>query len=643
MSYKNYKPKVDVSGAVKPENTHLAIENSAKTYIYFVDSADNKIIKKVNTSTGAVTTVYTLPGGTIYGFWYDRDNSRLYYGWYYALASGSEISWLSYIDLTDDSNNSVGGWTVPETSFCDVFILGGNEWMFINFENTETNHVFVRMGEFGVGDDDKDMGDHTILGIYDMGFVIIVGTDIYFLWKWSTENVELWKYDASGGGGGGGFTEMKDCGANTDLPDSHNQRGISYDDSDLLYFVLKDTSDSKTYLYTYRISTETLTKKGQYNIVLMLDRNTAPGVLEKAFHISKNKIYQIDSNYEFLYNIANPNIEYGIAITDNYLISTGANIGLYEYIECSGAIKQGHILTQERRIPICELLVTGVEIDYSQYMKFEDIFTSSGATASGVLFEGYVDAFDGKTKNRVELRSIYGEDFAVSPTGVYSGTIDVIASGIVRDWTQRIKCNSNTLSAGNYVLTGQYSGDQNIPEILDDLTEIESFTWYLHNQSGTLWMGKYSVDSEITFSGLHKIKAMDKRQDKHKNKIQYFGGSSGGVDLHSTTGDVADQSIYGIMPKSEDNPIIQNQGVLDSGAKNLLDVYLNPPLRYRLFDGCRPTGMIQVGEKFTMDDHIKVRGEKGYAKTGIYYFNASDYNMKSKTSHLWVSSGLYYD
>ena len=315
-------------------------------------------------------------------------------------------------------------------------------------------------------------------------------------------------------------------------------------------------------------------------------------------------------------------------------------VELWEYTDLSGCIKSGKILTQERKYPKCQLWVTGFEIDYSQYIKIEDVFTSSGITDTGVIFEGFVDDYDGKTLNHVKLKSIYSEDLEkVFPTGNYKGTIDAVASGIVRDWCNWINCNSTTLSSGNYQMTGEFSGSQDLPSILDDLVETEGWSWYLHNQSGTLWMGDYPVDSLITFSGTAKIYAEDKKQDKHKNKVDYWGGISGGEKLYSTTGDVADQSVYGIMPHKEDNPLIQDQGLLDSGALNLLDVVKNPPLRYQLFDACRDTGMLQVGEKSTFDGHIRVRGYKQYMTTGTYYLNRSEYDIKSRTSKLWVSSG----
>jgi len=102
--------------------------------------------------------------------------------------------------------------------------------------------------------------------------------------------------------------------------------------------VVKDTSDSKYYLHTW--DGTTLTKKGEYNIALMLDRNsdssgTAPFNSERGFHLTDYYVYQILRNRGGIWKISDlnhadtPPTDVIIAITDKYLITNDAK--LYEY------------------------------------------------------------------------------------------------------------------------------------------------------------------------------------------------------------------------------------------------------------------------------------------------------------------------
>ena len=69
----------------------------------------------------------------------------------------------------------------------------------------------------------------------------------------------------------------------------------------------------------------TIEERARHDICLMVDRNTASGVLEKGFHISRAEIYQLHPNSQHqLYLIAVPNVTLPIvAITDNFLFDSG--------------------------------------------------------------------------------------------------------------------------------------------------------------------------------------------------------------------------------------------------------------------------------------------------------------------------------
>ena len=182
---------------------------------------------------------------------------------------------------------------------------------------------------------------------YDISYTVKVGNYIYFLWKWSNENVKLWKWEI----GTENFTEIKDCGSNTDLADVLNQHGIAYNGVNHISFVLKDTSDSKIYFYTYGISDDDLEKGGECNVAIMMDRNTGSDYREKAFHITDYEIYELTNNKTNLLMIDSLALNSAVVgISDLYLITGGESPKIWEYINrekqlidsCNIAYKRGN-------------------------------------------------------------------------------------------------------------------------------------------------------------------------------------------------------------------------------------------------------------------------------------------------------------
>ena len=126
---------------------------------------------------------------------------------------------------------------------------------------------------------------------------------------------------------------------NTTLPDDINQKGVAYDDDDSIYFILKLTADGKKYLYIHAITPDTITKLSEYNVALMLDRNTASGVLEKAFGITNEITYELKPKRGGLIQlqdcsaISDANL---IAITDNFLMNDDGD--MFEFQDVTNEI-----------------------------------------------------------------------------------------------------------------------------------------------------------------------------------------------------------------------------------------------------------------------------------------------------------------
>lgn len=77
---------------------------------------------------------------------------------------------------------------------------------------------------------------------YDMGQIVIVDDDdAYFTWKWSDENVELWKYDKTGGT----ITEVEDFGANSNLP-PEQQWALAFDNDDIISLVIGEGEEEES-------------------------------------------------------------------------------------------------------------------------------------------------------------------------------------------------------------------------------------------------------------------------------------------------------------------------------------------------------------------------------------------------------------
>ena len=325
---KTYRFKdLGINSSKKPESTHLWWEDS-NGYLYAIDSNDNNdVIKSIDKAASWSKIGDLTDGGDGFAMFPDEANDRLYIDG----MSRGEL-WLNrdYIDLTNDSKNTFGTLIATSINPRDVFVYGGSVYHLYSWG------LFPRKLSFfkeGVATETVEMGADAAR-THDFSQVAVIGGFAWYLWKWSDENVELWKYEIDNNA----FTEMEDCGANTELPPI-NQRAITYDGSNILQFVLQDTGDSKFYLYTYNITGDTLTKGAEYNVALMLDRNNTgivPNEVEKGFGIANKIVYEIKPNrggviqLQTLFAQLTTNI---IAITDNFVMADDIGGGAYPMFE----------------------------------------------------------------------------------------------------------------------------------------------------------------------------------------------------------------------------------------------------------------------------------------------------------------------
>ncbi|KKM69872.1 hypothetical protein LCGC14_1446350, partial [marine sediment metagenome] len=398
---------------------------------------------------------------------------------------------------------------------------------------------------------------------YDMGQVVVVGTDVYFNWKWSNEDVELWKYSSTGSTITQKLSSQTDFGSDTNIP-PQAQWALTYDNSNIISMVIGDGkeeistyvsqsdinvsngeyitfqgidedgniiayygwfdkvgngsgdpasanktgiifdisagglgsqavsdiiqtainstryfaagnaggasatvtfqnvyngnvdasadvdtgwaiatstagTDNTYYFHIYSVSGDTFTKKGEYDIALMLDRNTNTGNdppfnLEKAFHISEDKIYQIGKERGALNLISIFNFTGVIrAITDNFVIDVPGNI--YQLVDqiAEKNIVRFEVTHDKEDYPTAEVMLRKDKIAIADdlFMQLIGSYSADNTTLnSQVVFEGIVDDFDEMNIQAVFVINQGREMDTFKPTGSKSGRTDQIIDDI---------------------------------------------------------------------------------------------------------------------------------------------------------------------------------------------------------------------
>lgn len=157
---------------------------------------------------------------------------------------------------------------------------------------------------------------------------IIVGTIYYHLQNFPSNKLTMMIYNQG--------TDTLSSSANPlnastyTIPSDENLWGMALDNTNnIIYFVLEKVSDSKNYLVSYNISDDEFTVLSEFNVALMLNRNvlgsSPPFTIEKGFHLTENKIYQIPSTYLGNLNLISQNIpstDTIKAITDHFIFTS---------------------------------------------------------------------------------------------------------------------------------------------------------------------------------------------------------------------------------------------------------------------------------------------------------------------------------
>ncbi|KKM62682.1 hypothetical protein LCGC14_1519270, partial [marine sediment metagenome] len=263
----------------------------------------------------------------IQGMWYDRINNFIY-GIY--TRSGNDRHRCFKIDIDDNDNVlSFGEWTQGTHSVAsghDIFIIGAS--VYCNTTNTTTNS-FIKIWKYDAGWAEEasfQSSSGQVAPTPQHG--VVIGTVFYFWYK----NViggalGFMKFDSIGST----LTRIYSTGA-YDLSSRVAQRALSYDGNNIIAFTLNKDADGLDYLMNWDITEGTITEVSLFDIGVMADRNTDPTddlpfSLERAFHITDDKLYQLDKSrgtFNLISTISTDTV--WIAISPHYAMNSGGDM-----------------------------------------------------------------------------------------------------------------------------------------------------------------------------------------------------------------------------------------------------------------------------------------------------------------------------
>jgi hypothetical protein len=629
MEYKNYT-NLGIISPKKPFNAHLIWETNTSGTWYMVDSTDQTILLKTTDKGDNYSTVANRTR-KIQSGWYDRSASKIYF------VSCDQVdtqftTW--YLDLSDDSENAQDTHAATTISAFDiVFSTTDSAFYVLGSEDVAATIKFAMYkliaGNWTLRATEQAFGSMSFM-IPDV--VHAGGTFVTMLAKITGGNVKLFAWDDSTPG----FFEAIDIGANTDLPSGWNQRGISKDVNNIIYFLIKDTADAnKIKLHTYDAPNAILTKKDVYNVSLMLDRNTASGIQEKAFHITSTNIYQLHSSIPYqLHLIANPTSDaVWIVITDSFLMNDDREV--YEYEDVEAFVMETVINMEDMNDPSGSItLLNTYPLAKGMFITIKDMFTTAGSSANSIIFEGYVGPFTDRYLQEASLISPAKKDLDDEfPSGDYSGRTDEIIVSLLSDYADYI--TAGTMTNGIAMGTITFGGDKSLREILDEFALTDGFIWYL-TPTGILLYNAGTVDSVENFTEASKIWNVNKTfGNRAINYVNIKGAFVDGAQISGTIAqDQADQQIHGRIPFERTFAHLDLAAQCTTTNTNIL-TRLGTQALIIPFSHSDPTvGVIQVAETATFqynrtDPNISsgqfgIRSIVYNAKQGKAYYIVSD-------------------
>ena len=383
------------------------------------------------------------------------------------------------------------------------------------------------------------------------------------------------------------------------FPSDPNQLSLAWDGVEFVYNIYEKDGDGLTYLNAWSYFDDANTNLGRYDVALQLDRNTASGVQEKAFHITEDRIYQLSSTAAHqLYLIsAHDFVDTIIAITDNFLMCAGGE--MYEYINLADFVYEMEIMYGSMRIPGAIMICSEqINISTGMLIKVIDTFTTGGSSTTEIIFEGYVEPFIEQKLQEVLLRSPAQELKRIKPEGDYIGRSDQIISQLILEYCGYV--TEGTLSAGIELGQIHFNGDKSLFQILNEFALTDRFIWSL-SPAGILDYNDGTVDSTIDINETDNMTLISRRKGERAiNKVKIKGSI---VDGDQAMGDGVDnipnQNLNGINPIERTISHLNTNALCITTETNILSRWgtQSTLIEFTHYD---PTiGVIQVSQTIT--------------------------------------------
>jgi hypothetical protein len=477
----NYTLLRTMENSKKPRNLHLISET---TYgIYFVDATDIDKLYKTTDEGVNVNEVFGEPGEDIRLMYYDRDNERLYIA-YWSGGLGTTLQ-FSYFEL-DNADNRVDLDDITSAVveiIWDLFIIAGEPHIYTRIPDGGNYNIRIYRWD---GSWNLDVDQLFSNNIFIGNFGVVSGTKYYFFIEdFITEDVYAYDYESAT------TTLTKNIATSAIIAANDSLNGVTFDGNDILSLVLPDGAPGTNFHYTYSISGNSFIKGAEHNVALMMDRNTAIGVLEKGFHISEYFVYEInkDNPETHLIKLAEPSLDdIIIAITDTYLITDDAK--LYIITDEASQVRSVYLTVNAFNAPSL-YFTTNLELD-------EDITVQFFNDNDVLEFEGKIeDIGDGISLRKYPCKALSATVYDTTHTGRFvAQTIDTIAKGAI-DNDPYLYYDATSIPA----IVGNHTFEFNatpINEILNMLAKEAAAVWSI-DPDGKIW---FKVISSLADSGI---------------------------------------------------------------------------------------------------------------------------------------------
>jgi len=555
-----------------PANTHLIIELDSDNF-YFVKITTQIELYLFTISTGVEVQIDIDPSNSsgdqksrdhkIQALWHDKTNSIIY-----GVDCDNDGTADDYdvwkLDYTSSKNTpsvteigTLSGADANTVYINDIFMISTNVYVVSSYKISGINYLVchdVDTAPFTLKDTFTPVSGVTA----EKGWQgVVVDDNIFYYVYYSPDDSlgKVCKYTASTTT----ITEFINASCD-DLPSDH-QRGIAYDEDDNLYLISRYGDPAKNLLNRISITGDSTTRLSELDVALMLDRNvhgtTPPFTLEKAFHMTLDRIFQIPPNYlGYLNMISTFDFDDTIVgITDHFVIDNSGNI--YKMVDLFDeyAFTYAFLDYWKEDYPRLELEYNSNKLSLTKnmFLQIIGILSKDGSsTPNSVIFEGVVDKVSGTRLQKALVINEGKEIDDAEPTGEFTGDTDGAISEIISSVFDYI--TEGTLQDGADLGTIIWKGNKKALKEINQLKDLDGYSWALQPQ-GALDYDDGSVDSGVdllyeTGVNTDPIWEVDTVPLSYKaNQVIVIGAlnSTTGVPYSDQWDDEADQQLFGIQ------------------------------------------------------------------------------------------------